>query len=223
MKLRQGIIRPGIVVEVLDNNTIRAGAPGLFDRNDKDKLPIILPWPCGINKNSYSQINELDEVWVVNFSDNPLQLYWFRKDDVNDNKDIISEENVEILCNREAGMGWATIYFSDGSGWVIRNSDSKIQIRPDGSILMDTNIPHRAIDVNMGSISLGSVGGSKSPAVYGDELMEVLVKIQVALNIIKQSANMSPYTKPIAIALKSLPSQIEKLIPKIISPNVTLD
>lgn len=223
MKLKNGIIRPGVVVEVLENNIIRVGAPGLFDRNDGEKLPKVYPWPCGINKNAYSQIKELDNVWVVNFSDNPAQLYWFRKDDVADNAEIIKEENVEILCNKESGVGWATIYFSDGSGWIIRNIDSVIQIKPDGSILLDTGIPHRAIDINAKTISLGTPGGSAHPAVYGDVLMDVLMKIQVAIELIKQSANMSPYTKPISIALNKLPNQIDELIPKVVSTNVTLD
>lgn len=223
MKLKNGTIRPGVVIEVLENNEIKADVPGLFSRFDQENLPIIMPWPCGINKNAYSQIKEYDKVWVVNFSDNPLQLYWFRKDDVEDNKEIIQEENVEILCNRETDLGWATIYFSDGSGWIIKNIDAIIQLKPDGSILLNSGVPKRLIDINPSSISLGAIEKASHPAVYGDKLMEVLMKIQTALELIKQSSNMSPYTKPIAMVLRSLPDQISELIPEIVSTNVTLE
>lgn len=223
MKLKNGIIRPGIVIEVLENNVIRAGVPGLFNRDDGKNLPIIFPAPFGNHTNQYSQIHELDEVWVFNFTDNPLQLYWFRKDDVTNNKEILTEENVEILCNKETGTGWATIYFSDGTGWIIKNVDSIIQLHPDGHITIDTGIPNRAIDINSNGISLGSIGSSAHPAAYGDVLTDIITDIQVALNLIKQAANMSPYTKPISTALGNLPSNIEKNISKINSPNVTLD
>lgn len=223
MKLKNGTIRPGVVIEVLEDNKIKADVPGLFSRLDQENLPIIMPWPCGINKNSYSQIKEYDKVWVVNFSDNPLQLYWFRKDNVEDNKEIIQEENVEIVCNRETDLGWATIYFSDGSGWIIRNANSVIQLKADGSILLDSGSPKRLIDINASSISLGAAGKASHPAVYGDKLMEVLMKIQTALDLIKQASNMSPYTKPIAMVLRSLPGQIDELIPEVVSTNVTLE
>lgn len=223
MKLKNGIMRPGIVIEVLDNNNIRADVPGLFSRQDKEKLPIIMPFPAGVNINQYSQIKELDNIWVINFLDNPLQLYWLRKDNIEDNKNIIQEENVEILCNKESGIGWATIYFSDGSGWIIKNGDVVIQLKQDGSILLDSGSPHRVIDINTSNISLGSKGSSKHKAAYGDEIEKALTLVQIALNMIKQAANMSPYTKPISVAIGNIPTQLDDIIPKTVSPNVTLD
>lgn len=224
MKLKNGIMRPGTVVQVLENNIIRADVPGLFSRQDEEKLPPIYPFAALINCNSYSQIQEYDEVWVLNFSDNPLQLYWLRKDDVaGNNKEIITEENVEVVCNREAAMGWATIYFSDGSGWIIRNAESVIQIRADGSIKLDANMPNRIIDINSDCISLGSEGTSEHPAAYGDVVADALTKIKLALNLIKQAANSSPYTKPISIAIGTIPNELETLINQSVSTNVTLD
>ena len=45
MKLEKGIIRPGIVLEVLDNGIIKASAPGLFSySDDPEKMPPIFPW-----------------------------------------------------------------------------------------------------------------------------------------------------------------------------------
>ena len=224
MRLKNGILRPGTVIQVLENNIIRADVPGLFSREDGEKLPPIYPFAALINCNSYSQINEYDEIWVLNFSDNPLQLYWLRKDKVSENnQEIIKEENVEIICNREAAAGWATIYFSDGSGWIIRNADSYIQIRQDGSIKLDANMPNRIIDINSDSISLGSEGSSEHPAAYGDVVADALTKIKLALKLIKQAANSSPYTKPISVAIGTIPDDLGNLIDKSTSPNVTLD
>lgn len=224
MKLKNGTIRPGVVIEVLEGGNIKVEAPGLFSREDKDKLPPVYPFPFYNNSNKFSSVKELEEVWILNFSDNPRQLYWIRKDNMHvNNKELLTEENVEIICNRDLGASWATIYFSDGSGWIIKNDDSMIQIRQDGSILLDTNWPNRVIDINAASISLGSKEKSAHPAAYGDVVMETLQKIQISLELIKQSANMNPYTKPIAMALGRLPAEIKDLIPKTISTNVTLD
>ena len=68
----------------------------------------------------------------------------------------VSEENVEILCNREVGGDWATIYFSDGSGWIISNGESKIQIKSDGTLLLTNNMPHRDIEISNDAIRLGT-------------------------------------------------------------------
>ena len=123
MKLSSATIRPGKVLEVLDNKgTIKASAPGLFTSQDKDKLPPIMHAPWGAHPNSFTTPDEGKEVWIINFTDNKRQLYWFRKDpfDKNnsDNNNIQDEQNVEVLCSRKSGMGWATIYFSDDSGWM---------------------------------------------------------------------------------------------------------
>jgi hypothetical protein len=223
MELMQAILRPGKVVEVLDNGYVRASAPGLFSAKDKDKLPPIMPF-FGLHANTYSSPLVHDEIWVLNVTNNPQQLFWFRKDDYKENnKELIKEENVEIICNRETGSDWATIYFSDGSGWVIKKDESVIQIRPDGSILLDSSIPNRAIDISDKCISLGSVGESAHKAAYGDVVMEVLQKIHITLESVMKAAKSNGTTLPISIAIKTHINSIEELIPKTVSDNVTLD
>lgn len=223
MKLRNGILRPGRVLKVLENGIINVSAPGLFSEVDLEKLPPVMPF-FGLHANTYSQPLVGDEVWVLNFSDNPQQLFWFRKDDMPTNdKELLAEENVEILCNRETGMTWATIYFSDGSGWVIKYDDSKIQIRNDGTILLDSALPHRAIDINVGGISIGSIGESAHPAAYGDTTKKALMLIQIALERMQLAAKVSPYTIAIGQAIGSIPSDIDGLLTQIESPNVTID
>ena len=103
MKLINGILRPGNILEVLDNGKIKASAPGLFSAEDPlELLPPIMPFYelMGSHANSYSTPIVGEECWVLNMQDNPLQLYWFRKDDhIENNKGIFEEggtENVEI-------------------------------------------------------------------------------------------------------------------------------
>lgn len=225
MQLNKGVIRPGTVLEILENGIIKASAPGLFSIVDEPaKLPKIMPWFIGNNSNSFSKLKMYDEVWIMNFSDNPQQLYWFRKDNVMDNENIpMTDENVEILCNREVGGEWCTIYFSDGSGWVIGKGDSIIKIRPDGSILLSTNLPNRCIDINGKNISIGSEGKSAHPAAYGDKTEEVLMELCVLLNKIAISSLTNPYTFNIGNTLLTKLPNITNKISNISSEHVTID
>ena len=166
MKLINGTIRPGTVLSVLENGNIKASAPGLFSFTDEvDKLPPIMPWFMGSNSKSFSKVKEYDEVWIMNFSDNPLQLYWLRKDDIDCPNIPMNDDNVEILCNRNVNGEWCSIYFSDGSGWVISKGGSSIKIKADGSIVLSNGI-NRCIDINGSNISIGSEGKSAHPAAY---------------------------------------------------------
>jgi hypothetical protein len=166
-----------------------------------------------------------DEVWILNMSDNPLQLYWFRKDDhVTNNSNIFAEggsENVEIICNRETGMSWATLYFSDGSGWVLRNDDSKLQIFPDGHIELGTDWPHRTINIDSNAIHLGG-SDDEHPAVYGDELSDILIEMCGVLESLSVYASNSPYTSHLCAALTDV-KKIKDDISGIISSHVKLD
>lgn len=236
MKLSKGTIRPGIVLEVFEDGRIKASAPGLFNIvDDLDTLPPIMPWQIGSNCNSFSKPNQYDEVWIMNFLDNPLQLYWFRKDNISkcDNltepNELINvpaplyEENVEILCNREVGGEWATIYFSDGSGWVIGKGESIIQISPKGNILLSTGFPNRCIDINCKNISIGSQNESAHPAAYGDVTVDVLVNLCSLLQQVALSSMANPYTTAIGTTLMQGLPGITNKIPDIMSMNVTID
>lgn len=225
MKLQKGTIRPGLVLEVLENGCIKASAPGLFSfEDDPEKMPKITPWQIGCNCGSFSQPKQYDEVWIMNFSDNPRQLYWFRKDDTMVHENIpIAEENVEIICNRDVGGDWATIYFSDGSGWVISKGESKINIKTDGSILLTNGMPNRSIHITGESISIGSENKSASPAAKGDKTEEAIMAICSLLSSVAIKALTNPYTAIIGSEIMAkLPNATGK-IPEISSNNVTID
>lgn len=225
MKLVNGILRPGEILEVLENGKIKASAPGLFTEIDKDLNPPIMPfWELiGSHTNSYSTPIVGDEVWILNLTDNPLQLYWFRKDDhVTNNKEIFDETgtaNVEILCNRESGIGYASLFFSDGTGWMLRNDDSRLQIFPDGHIELGMNWPHRTVTIDSEAIKLGD---GAHPACYGDEVADILLKICGLLQNASLAAKTSPYTMALA-PIFNVAKTIQEDIPGIKSPHIKID
>jgi hypothetical protein len=225
MKLSEGTIRPGTVMEVLENGVIKASAPGLFNFSDDPNLmPPIMPWFIGGNDGCFSQPKQYDEVWIMNFSDNPQQLYWFRKDKISDNTNLpISETNIEILCNRDVAGEWCTIYFSDGSGWIISKGESIIQIRPNGSIQLNTGFDKRCIDISPAGISLGSVGKSSHPAAYGDVAMEIFNGFLALLKQIQMVSTPNPYTAPIGTIIAANIPLLESKIPSLVSSHVTLE
>lgn len=224
MKLMNAILRPGKVIEVVDEfGTIKVSAPGLFnEQEDPAKLPPVTPLLL-FHSNQYSTPIVDDEVWVLNFIDNTQQLYWFRKDNFKENNtDIQKEQNVEVLCSRESGTSWATIYFSDDSGWMIKNDQSFIQIDPDGNIKLKNPNSHRCIDINSNNISIGSEGESAHPAAYADKVGDLLWKIYMTFTSIKSSAMMNPHTAPIANAIDMIGDWSDE-IPGIESKHVTID
>jgi hypothetical protein len=225
MKMHKGTIRPGTVLKVLENGIIKASAPGLFSfDDDPENLPPIMPWFIGHNSNAFSQPKQYDEVWIMNFSDNPMQLYWFRKDRIENNKNIsIQEENVEILCNREVGGEWCTIYFSDGSGWIISKGDSIIQIDKTGDILLTNGLPYRNINITPDGISLGSKNKSAHPAAFGDECENALYALCALLSQVATAALPNPYTTAIGTTIISGLGNVTNKITNISSSNVTLD
>jgi hypothetical protein len=212
-------------MEVLENGAIKASAPGLFNfTDDPNLMPPIMPWFVGGNSNSFSQPKQYDDVWIMNFEDNPRQLYWFRKDKVSDNTNLpTGETNIEILCNRNVAGEWCTIYFSDGSGWIISKGESIIQIRPDGSIQLNTGMDKRCIDITPTCISLGSEGKSSHPAAYGDVTVEVFNGILAMFKQIQMVASVNPYTSAIGMIIKANLPLLEKKIPNVVSSHVTLE
>jgi hypothetical protein len=228
MKLINGELRPGTILEVLSpEGVIKASVPGLFSAEDMEVLPPIYPFCMG-GSNTYSTPNKGDEVWVLFFTDNMQQLFWFRKDNyaLNNGKlagDIQQKQNVEVLSNRESGTGAATIYFSDGTGWIIRNQEVVIQLDNEGNITLTNGQPHGTIEISSDGISLGTKGGSAHPACHGDKVAELFDKLIDCLSNIAQVAKGNPYTYAIGTVLEMEITKFENDPDYINSDVVTLD
>ena len=220
-----GNMRPGKVRDVLENGQIKVVAPGLFSiTDDLELLPPIMPWFIGSNSNAYSQPVVGDEVWILNFTNNPLQLFWFKKEYVGEQWDNIeADENIEIVCNRKSKNGWATIYFSDGSGWVIGNGETKLVLNSDGSIQFGINKDNRNIHINADNISIGSIGTSSHPAAYGDKVEDILSSLCSLLSNVATKALGNPHTIMIGQELMTGLSKVTNKISEISSEHVTID
>ena len=219
MKLLNGTLRPGRVTEVLENGKIRVDAGGLFSRQDGDMSPEIMPF-FGMHSNSFSAPVVGQEVWVMSFTDNRYQLFWFLKDSEHDkhNGDLEKESNVEILCNREVPGGYASIYFSDGSGWMIKNGSNFLQIDKFGNI----NIKGNKLTFNSKNINMGHESQPRHPAVLGDNLQDMLSDILTTLNAIKGSASCNVYTMPIANAIGNTPDVLAEKLHNITSSSLKI-
>lgn len=224
MKLINAILRPGKVLEVIENGKIKAAAQGLFsDKEETSKLPPVYPFVnlIGGHENSFSTPMVDDDIWVLNCTDNPLQLYWFRRDNIHNLDSLFEEsgkENVEVICHREASNGWATLYFSDGSGWVLRNNETKINLTKNGNIEL-TN-PNQSIILDS-TVHLGGTSGEQ-PAVLGDELVS---NLQSIANTFSATAAVctTPYLSPLKGPLDSGAQILNSMIQKILSKNVKLN
>lgn len=227
MILSKAHIRPGRVLSIEDaSGTIKAYCCGLFsDQDEVDKLPPVYQFPLA-GTNSFYSVAVDDEIWVLFFDDNPLELFYIRKDNFPENlKDILENnyETVEVLASREMTSGIVQLYFTDGDGWIIRNLDAVINMRKDGSIVIDTGSSHRAIDICDNSISLGTVGGSEHTAALGDNVVKTLNILSNLLNAVSQNAKSNPYTISIALAIDSLLQSFNDSLDNIESKHVTLD
>ena len=233
MKLINAILRPGEVLEVLENGKIKASAPGLFSSSDDPTLlPPIMPFYelIGSHPNTFSTPRKGDEIWVLNCSDNPLQLYWFRKDShIDNNKEVFEETQetpVEILCNVESGVGYASLFFSDGTGWVLKNDMSRLQIDANGNIIMTNGFRNRNMIINDDGVYLGvdkidDPDSDTHPVAYADELIKILNQLCGILELTATAAGANPYTMALQMPLNKV-ANVKELISKIESPHVKI-
>lgn len=225
MKFASATIRPGTISSVLENGHIKASVPGLFMNGDEESNPSIAPF-CelmGQHANMFSTPVAGEAVWVINTTDNPRELYWFRKDNhIENNKAIFEEggkENVEIICNRQGANGWATMYFSDGSGWIIRNNESVVHILDNGDIDINTNKDHRKITIDPEAIKLGN---GEHPGALADFVQARLEEICDLLLDAAKAANSYPETMTLNPVFNRAKGIKEK-IPEILSQHIKLD
>lgn len=228
MKLSKATLRPGNVLEVLDGYKIKAQAPGLFTSEDSlEDLPPIMPWPGGVNTGAWSEPEPGQEVWILNLTDNPAELFWFRKDRLENGSGAAPAtyeevQNVEVLCDREIGPGqWATIYFSDGTGWIIRNGSVQIQLADKG-IVLDAGSYGRKIEINEEGIHLGG-GFLEEPAVLGTKLQQVLENIYATLDAVANAASMNMMTAPIGSVIKARTMFSDTMVANITSSTVLVN
>ena len=236
MEFAEGRMRPGVVRKVEDGGIIKASVPGLFSVEDPpEKLPPIRMFPCGA-ANSITQVKELDEVWVLNFEDNPAELYWIRKDDQEDaennrkalddtdNEKIKPGKSAEVIFNKNDGGSQTALYASQESGTVLKKDDAYVQFDADGNINMGIGYPARDIKISKECIEIGagSSAGKPQPTVLGNNLEKVLNDVVEALATIQGAAKKNPYTMQIALCLEPCILKLQNETNSILSSNVKI-
>lgn len=230
MRLDRCEIRPGFVLSVEDDyGTIKASVTGVFaDDADPETLPPMIPF-CTMSRGTFSHPKENDPIWVLINKDNPQELLYLRQTDLsNQLSDTLdnSYEDVEVLMRTESGSGYAQILFDTDEGLIMQNDDSLIDIKKDGTILIQKNGSHRTIEINSDGISLGSEGGSAEPALLGDKTEDALNKIWDCINTVVMSLQSScPYAAPAMaqVQAQAVLPKAKSAIMKIKSKHVTLD
>lgn len=223
MRLDLGEIRPGKVLQVIDNyGHIKASCVGIFsEQDDPDLLPPMSQF-FKISSTQYSQPHVGDDIYVFIFADNPqLFLYVFRGDVAMNNGSELDNEydDAEILMKRKTNNGEVRVAYDSDNGYDIGVNDSHINIDNDSNI----HIVHKsgkAISITDDGISIGKDGESMYSAVCGEELVKVLKDIKALLNTIKTSSAGNPQTAHISTAMTSqlaTLSNFDKILSKIVT------
>ena len=218
MKLANCELRPAQIIQVLENGSVKVDAKGLFSPQDSGDLPVIQPFFMGGNSSSYSSPELYEWVWVLNNTENPQQLYWFKKFEFPEVNSAYSDDvDVEVICNKEVGDGNVSLAYSGNGGWNIKTPYSNIQISQEGHI----NLNSGSFNVNINDSGI-QLGGNEHQAAYGDKVMEALSQIKCGLDAIKKAAMLNQYTLMISNAINDLPERLDKIIPEVMSDSVSL-
>lgn len=227
MKLLNAQITPGIVKKIVDDfGTIKASVCGVFTENDSpDMLPPIYPF-FTILHGTFSRPTVGEKIWVISTIDNPTQLLYFKQPELTEDiKNVIKEtgsDQCEILSNYDGKNGWAQIFFSDGTGWMIR--DDKVYINlTDDKMILSTGAKHRTISITDEGISFGTENESKEKAVLGDSLTKLLDNLKLNIDCLAKAASDFPYTAGLTPALTKMSQDLSTDIKSILSEHVTLD
>ena len=226
MKLANGEIRPGVVLEVLDEyGTIKGSCLGVFsDDDDPALLPPIYQWPTQ-SGTCFNQPTVNDPIWVLFFKDNPQELFYFFQADIHNSSNHIlgkKPKDAQILASRDAGIGKAQLYYTTDDGWKMSSNESRIQIDKDNNIeLAKDDLEERTIKVDDEGVFLGDKDKSQ-PAVLGNELQDCLTKIYNALQALETGLLGNPYTSPAAAQFSPKLAPIYNSINKILSKTVSL-
>ena len=229
MRLQNAEIRPGFVLQVVDNyGTVKASVTGVFsDEADPETLPPVYPF-MSLSRGTFSHPKENDPIWVLISKDNPQELLYVRQADLSgqlaDTLDK-SYEDVEVLMRTESGTGYAQVLFDTEEGLIVQNDDSSVVINKEGNITISKNGSHRTIEINSDGISLGSEGKSAEPACLGDKTEDALNQLFLCIQTMATLLQSDPYASPTMTSFVSGPllQNAKSAILKIKSKHVTLD
>lgn len=148
-------IRPGKVKEIVNKNgVIKATADGLFKEDTAaDLLPPIYPI---FNSSTFYNVEVGDIIWIIDNKSNDQLLFYIIINDPEKNK-LIEEDYKQmcvLLCRDFGEEKTVQLYFSDGTGWMMRSEESFININKDGDIIIDSGKEERKIILNSDGVHI---------------------------------------------------------------------
>jgi len=237
MKFSDCEMRPGKVLKVIDNyGTIKASCAGLFsEEDDVENLPPIYQAPfIKSSRFYYAAPHEEDLIWVIVNWDNPQELFYCFRDDMNDNSNSLDSgpKDIEIYAKRvdrndRDKVIFSTIYDSDNGYHIVNGGEGGSEIFIDNAQNHAIGLKHSSgigVYVEDKKINLGTKGGARYKAVCGEPLISALKAIKDAFQAIANASTL-PHAAPIKAALTPYITQLNVAIAdtKILSNKVTLD
>lgn len=237
MRFEDCEMRPGKVLKVVDNyGTIKASCAGIFsDQDDVEKLPPVFQAPFIKASRHYFAAPQPDDlIWVIVNWQNPQELFYCFRDDINDNSNELDKgpQDIEVAMKRtDPNDRNATIfevsYDTDNGYKIINGGDNASSFGIDNTQDHNIHLEHSSgigVHVEKNAICLGSAGGAKYKAVCGEPLINALKSIRQALSSI-MDVSSTPALAPLKGALTPCITQIDMAIAenKLLSNKVTLD
>lgn len=196
MKLENCQLRPGKIVEVIDNKgTIKAVVRGLFSENDDiSLLPPIIPFVSN-NTSSFSSPKIDDIVWVLTQQGNSQQFFYLglNKNSIDLQNLQNEDENIEIIFSRKIDEDLTQFYYRDSDGINILNKNDIITMN--NGIFIKTNNEH----INISLTDKIKHGNGEQPMVLGDDLKTTIDNIISCLENISKAC-----TAPETIGIKAV-------------------
>lgn len=237
MRFEDCEMRPGKVLKVVDGyGTIKASCAGIFsDQDDVEKLPPVFQAPFIKSSRHYFAAPQPDDlIWVIINWQNPQELFYCFRDDVNDNSNELDNgpRDIEVAMKRTDPADRETTIFEvsydTDNGYRISNGGENASIFGiDNTEDHNIHLEHSSgvgIHVERDAICLGSSGGSRYKAVCGEPLIDALKTLKQALKAIADACT-TPELVPIKTALTPCITQVDMAIAdgKLLSNKVTLD
>lgn len=241
----------GKVVDIEDPNKIGRVRCEVYGRSEgipKDYLPWYTPlcW----NKDTFDLPKVGEVVYVRLWKNDIHQGQWMLRE--HDDRFEMSDDDYKsgkILLRRYLedweDQGLLTIHYSKTDGLMIQLSETKVNLRRDGTIHLFSESLGKQIDITHGQISLGSVDVSDEPAVMGlqnNDCHEMQVDytqwlcdtLYEGFMELSSVASQNPFTSPLAPVWSKLAgkikggstpktNEIKNFLPELLSNLVSLD
>ena len=224
MNLSDFELLPGVVQTADDpdfRGRIKCIIPGIFDPGTMpdDTLPWVYPL-CMSRYQSFTKLMKGSKVWVLNNTKNKFEYWYLPMFDYHSqkSKEYLSENygnDPELIILRDNGGTLARMTYDDTNGYDIKLNEDYIQIKPGNKI--EIKAAEGKVKIDGSLVYTGVDADTYEPCVLGNQLVDLLSKLQGAIDGVKGAAGGSPFTSHLAGPLgkcSSILSEANKILAK---------